>query len=94
MLSAGLPENHGLGGWRGEVEGVGWLSVPWGWKSKVKGKNKNQKGRAVPLGTPIQYSLAPIKRAQSWVGGHVDYKGGGSCRMVDVGVFLGRRGTR
>lgn len=63
-----------------------------GWEGD--GKNKNQKGRAVPLGPPIQYSLAPIKRAQSWVGVDVDYKGGGSCRMVDVGVCLGGRGTR
>lgn len=65
-----------------------------GGKVKEKNKNKNQKGRAVPLGPPIQYSLAPIKRAQSWVGVDVDYKGGGSCRMVDVGVCLGGRGTR
>lgn len=30
MLSAGLPENHRARGEVGEVEGVGWLSVPWG----------------------------------------------------------------
>lgn len=42
MLSAGLPENHGLGG-GGEVEGVGWLSVPWGWGAGWEGVGKKQK---------------------------------------------------
>lgn len=39
-------------------------------------------GRAAPLSPPIQYSLALIKRAQSWGGVDVDYKGGGICKRV------------
>lgn len=72
------------------MEGVGWLSVPWGgggWGEKKKG------GRATPLGPPIQYSLAPLKRAQSW-GVDVDYKGGASCRRADVRVLWGGRVTQ
>lgn len=38
MLSAGLPENHRARG-VGEVEGVGWLSVPWGAEGVRKKKN-------------------------------------------------------
>lgn len=45
MLSAGLPENLGGRG-VGEVEGVGWLSVPWG---EVKKKNYKNVGRGVQL---------------------------------------------
>lgn len=57
MLSAGLPENLGGRG-VGEVEGVGWLSVPWG-EVKKKHKKKCGEGGAAPLGPPIRYSLAP-----------------------------------
>lgn len=97
MLSAGLPENHGLvGGW---VRGwLGWrvaLSSMGGGGSvgRWRQKTENQKGRAIPLGPPIQYSLALMKRAQRWGGVDVDYKGGGSCRMVDVGGLSGRKGN-
>lgn len=45
-------------------------------------RKKNGGGRAAPLSPPIQYSLALIKRAQSWGGVDVDYKGGGICKRV------------
>lgn len=57
MLSGGLPENLGGREW-GEVEGVGWLSVPWGAGGEKKKKKKRGWG-AAPLGPPIRYSLAP-----------------------------------
>lgn len=56
MLSGGLPENLGGREW-GEVEGVGWLSVPWGAGGKKKKKKRGW--GAAPLGPPIRYSLAP-----------------------------------
>lgn len=43
----------GGGRWEGEGE---------------KTKTKTKKGQAVPRGPPIQYSLAPMKRARSWRG--------------------------
>lgn len=57
MLSGGLPENLGGREW-GEVEGVGWLSVPWGAGGEKK-KEKKRGWGAAPLGPPIRYSLAP-----------------------------------
>lgn len=84
MLSAGLPENLGAVGW------VRWRVLG---GSQFHGVGGKKRGRAAPLGPPIQYSLAPIKRAQSW-GVDVDYKGGASCRRVDVRVCWGGRVTR
>lgn len=87
----GCLRTTGLGGWGGgvgEVEGVGWLSVPWG----AEGVRKKTGGRAAPLSPPIQYSLALIKRAQSWGGVDVDYKGGGICKRVLTPGFVGEEG--
>lgn len=64
-----MPENLRAGGC--------WVAL----SSIVGGLDDN----AAPLGLPIQYSLAPIKRAQSW-GVDVDYEGGASGRRADVGV--------
>ncbi|KAK5865629.1 hypothetical protein PBY51_019883 [Eleginops maclovinus] len=84
MLSAGLPENLGL--WGGEVEGVGWLSVPWGEEGEKKGG-----GSSTRPTRPVQ--SCPVKRAQSW-GSDVDYKGGASFKTADVRVCGGGRVTR
>lgn len=51
----------------------------WGGRCRVVLSSRGR-GRAAPLGPPTQYSLAPIKRAQSWGGIDVDYKGGANCR--------------
>lgn len=51
MLSGGLPENLGGREW-GEVEGVGWLSVPWGaGGEKKKRGGGGQLHSAHPFGT-------------------------------------------
>lgn len=53
MLSGGLPENLGGREW-GEVEGVGWLSVPWGAGGEKKKKKRGGGGQlhsAHPFGT-------------------------------------------
>lgn len=68
----------------GEVEGVGWLSVPLG-RGRKKGLGREG---AAPLGPPIRYSLAPLKELRAG-GGDVDYKGGASCKRADVRVCGG-----
>lgn len=57
----------------GEVEGVGWLSVPWGERNK---KREGQLHLAHPSGTVL-----PHKKSLEIVGDvDVDYKGGVSFR--------------
>lgn len=66
MLSGGLPENLGGREW-GEVEGVGWLSVPWGAGGEKKKKKEGVGGSSTRPTHSVQSS--PIKRAQRWGGG-------------------------
>lgn len=73
----------------GEVEGFGWLSVPWGGRAGGLGGEKKGEGRSTWPTHPVQ--SCPIKRAQSW-GVDVDYKGGASCRRADVRVCGGGGG--
>lgn len=89
MLSGGLPENLGGHEW-GEVEGVGWLSVPWGDGGKrERGGNKEGGGGQLHSAHPFGTVLPCKKSSALGRGVDVDYKGGVSCRRVDVRVCGG-----
>lgn len=72
------------------MEGVGWLSVPWG----AGGEEKKIiiRGRSSTRPThPVQ--SCPVKELRAG-GVDVDYNGGASCRRADVRVCGGGKGRK